>query len=522
MERSSTMVRAWFRVCVILVILLGAYGLSRYHYLLYHSSIELFSIVVGCAVFLIAWNTRRYLDYHYFLYLGITYLFVSILDAFHMLAYHGMGVFSSGGSNLATQLWIAARSVEVPSLLIACLFLRRRMPVRTILLAYFLLTGFLLGSIFFWGIFPACFVEGAGLTPFKTMSEYMLCLILLATAAVLFRNRHRFERSILLLLFYAITATIAAELLFTLYSDPYGVFNGGGHLLKLISFYFIYMALIETGLRRPYALLFRSIREREERLKELNETLEYRVAESLMTAREQERQLSELEEELVDAEQRERRRLSGVLHDHLQQMLVAARLNAAVLRGQLQDANLRRLLGKVIDMLKDSIDMSRSLSAELCPPVLDEEGLVPALEWLGRQYRERHNLNLEVKAEIRDEPKSPAARAVLFQAVRELTLNAVKHGDAEKVRVWIGRVDGKEIEITVEDDGTGFDPAVLGSEKADGGGLGHFNIRRHIHQLGGRMEVESALGRGTRVTLAVPCKEPEEVEGRTSLERNDM
>jgi hypothetical protein len=119
-SRYGRIVLAW------MLILFGLYLTSLYSYLLFHSTAEIFSIVVACSVFMVAWNSRRFLDNNYLLFLGIAYLFVALLDLMHTLAYTGMGVFPGYATNLPTELWIAARYVESLSLLIAPFLLKRR------------------------------------------------------------------------------------------------------------------------------------------------------------------------------------------------------------------------------------------------------------------------------------------------------------------------------------------------------------------------------------------------------------
>jgi hypothetical protein len=91
------------------VSLTGLYLLSRLNYLLFHSAVEVFSIVITFAIFAIAWNARRMMDSNYLLFIGIACLFVGGVDLLHTLAYSGMGVFPEYGANLPTQLWIATR-----------------------------------------------------------------------------------------------------------------------------------------------------------------------------------------------------------------------------------------------------------------------------------------------------------------------------------------------------------------------------------------------------------------------------
>jgi PAS domain S-box-containing protein len=267
MERSLFSKRYLYFIAGILVFL-GLYLASLYSYNLFHSLAEIFSIVVACGIFMVAWNSRRFLDNHYFLFIGIAYLFVGGLDLIHTLTYTGMGVFHGYETNLPTQLWIAARYMESLSLFLAPFFFGRKLKVNFVFLAYALATFLLLLSIFYWNIFPVCFIEGVGLTPFKKISEYIISLILLASIALLLMNRREFDREVLQWVVWSIMVSIASELAFTFYIDPYGFSNLIGHFLKILSFYFIYKAIIETGLTKPYDLLFRNLKQSEMLLRE--------------------------------------------------------------------------------------------------------------------------------------------------------------------------------------------------------------------------------------------------------------
>ena len=261
------------------LILLGLYLTSLYSYLLFHTLAEIFSIVVACGIFMVAWNSRPFLDNTYLLFIGIAYLFIGGMDLVHTLAYKGMNVFQGYETNLPTQLWIAARYMESLSLLIAPLFLGRKLKVNFVFLSYSAAVLLLLGSIFYLHIFPVCFVEGLGLTPFKKISEYIISLILLASIYLLVRRREEFDRGVLQLLVASIIVTIGSELAFTFYVHAYGLSNLIGHFFKIISFYLIYKAIIEMGLVRPYNLLFRNLKQSELTLKKAHNELELQVKE---------------------------------------------------------------------------------------------------------------------------------------------------------------------------------------------------------------------------------------------------
>ncbi len=178
-----------------------------------------------------------------------------------------MGVFPGYGTNLPTQFWIAARYLESFSLLAAPFYLRHRFKPARIFVVYILISGLLIFSIFYGDVFPACFAEGSGLTLFKKASEYLICLILLCALFFLYTERKTLRKGVFLILSASILVTMASELAFTLYVDPYGLFNQLGHFLKLISFYLIYRAIVVTALVEPYDLLFRELRQSEERFR---------------------------------------------------------------------------------------------------------------------------------------------------------------------------------------------------------------------------------------------------------------
>ncbi len=257
----------------LILALLGIYLTSFHNYLLFHSLAEGFAIIIAGGIFMIAWNARKLLPNHYLLMVGIAYLNVGAIDFVHMMSYKGMGVFENEGANIPTQLWIAARYLEALSLLSAPFFFKRRTSPRGAFVAYALVTALFLASIFYWKIFPDCFIEGSGLTPFKIFSEYLICLILVAAGVILMRKAKDLHRNILILILASIAVTIVQELSFTLYIDLYGLSNMIGHFLKVVSFYLLYKAIIHTGLIAPWDLLFTELKHSEQRYRGLFETM---------------------------------------------------------------------------------------------------------------------------------------------------------------------------------------------------------------------------------------------------------
>ena len=258
--------RVYLEPLIGVLVLAGLYLASRHSFLLFHTLAEVFSIVVAFGIFALAWNSKRFIDNNYILIIGIAYLFVAIIDLLHTMSYKGMGVFQGYDANLPTQLWIAGRYVQSLSLLVAPLLIGRKLNTNFVFFGYLIVASLLLASIFAWQVFPVCLVEGVGLTPFKKISEYVISAILLVAIYLLFLWRNKFDRNVLRLLAASIIVTIGSELAFTFYTDVYDLFNIIGHFLKIVAFYLIYRAIIWTGFAKPYALLFRDLKQREEAL----------------------------------------------------------------------------------------------------------------------------------------------------------------------------------------------------------------------------------------------------------------
>ena len=247
-----------------LIILL--FMISRENYLLYHGLIEMLGIVVACGVFMIAFNSREFMQNNFFVFLGISFLYIAIADFLHMLAYKGMSVFPGTDANLATELWIAAGYLRAAAFLIAPVFLKSRLKMRFVFMTYSAAAVLLFLSIFYWKVFPDCFIEGSGLTPFKILSEYLIAAALSVSVIILYNKRSSFDRNIIVLLIASILFTIISGMSFTLYTDVYGLSNFTGHILKLAAYGLIYVAVIQTGLRKPYDLLFRDLKQNEIKL----------------------------------------------------------------------------------------------------------------------------------------------------------------------------------------------------------------------------------------------------------------
>lgn len=239
-----------------------------------------------------------------------------------------------------------------------------------------------------------------------------------------------------------------------------------------------------------------------EQLLSLHAVLEQRLAQHTAALKDRNRRLRAVAAQLSAAEQRERARIAITLHDHLQQLLVAADLAVARLMQPGPPSDPVPALRHVDSLLRQAIDASRSLTVELDPPVLREAGLAAAVEWFARRFHVRHGLDLTLDIHPDTQPDDPHIAALLFQAMRELLLNVVKHAQTDHAGVALRR-RGPRVELEVEDHGRGCDAQKI-LAAGDESGFGLFNIQQRIVMLGGEFEVDAAPGRGCRVTVSVP------------------
>jgi PAS domain S-box-containing protein len=246
----------------------------------------------------------------------------------------------------------------------------------------------------------------------------------------------------------------------------------------------------------------------EDALKKLNETLEQQVAERTAVATRRAAQLQRLAAELTQTEHRERRRLGNILHDHLQQLLYAARLNLGTLRrGDLQDPARTETIDRIDALLGECIAESRALTVQLCPPVLYESGLVMAVEWLGRYMEQTCGLNVDVDADPQAEPQSEEIRILLYEAARELLFNVVKHAETGRARLSLTVPGDGQVCLQVSDEGAGFAPADSSAQNTISG-FGLFSIRERLELLGGSLHIDSTPGSGTCATITAPVSSP--------------
>ncbi len=243
-----------------------------------------------------------------------------------------------------------------------------------------------------------------------------------------------------------------------------------------------------------------ALRTSENNLRELNKTLEERVAERTLRLEQQAQRLRQLATELTDIEQRERQRLSKLLHDGLQQILIGIEFQLTMAirdgdSGALQQAKL---------LVAEAVQTSRSLAYELAPPVLYELGFIDALQWLIRRFRENHGFEVTLKTVPAFAAVTESARVFLFHAVRELLLNSLKHSGVRNAEVHCSNKGDQQLCIEVRDWGRGFDADTISTNIDAEQGLGLFSIRERLFAIGGEFEINAKPGEGSHFMLTFP------------------
>lgn len=234
----------------------------------------------------------------------------------------------------------------------------------------------------------------------------------------------------------------------------------------------------------------------EDEVRRLNTELEARVRQRTATIR-------RLAIELTHAEKRERVRLSHVLHENLQQLIVGALFLLQSVDKNLSPAD-RRQVRRAKKILTESVQVARALAVELSPPILRSDGLAAALRWLARWMKEHHGMTVKVTGHANAAPLTEELSFILFQDVRELLFNVLKHARVKSARVALDALNG-QVRIVISDKGAGFDPARFQPDAASTTGkLGLFSVGERLALLDGKMEIASAPGQGCRITLRVP------------------
>lgn len=245
--------------------------------------------------------------------------------------------------------------------------------------------------------------------------------------------------------------------------------------------------------------LLRSLAQEQEKLQQFTTTLEERVLLRTLEVR-------KLAAQLSLAEHKERDRIAHILHDHVQQLLYAVQCKIYLTKLDATSAQ-PHLLGTYLEEMRsltdEAIQALRTLTVELSPPVLENEGLLEALEWLSNQMRTLYSLQVEITFCGDCHIADSNVRVVVFQAVRELLFNVVKHAQVSQASISVSQ-KANHLMVTVHDNGKGMASRPSANSHNHNGGFGLSSIQDRLELFDGKLEIKSRPGQGTQVEVILP------------------
>ena len=502
-ERSTRFLPTSGTMLLLLFIITLVY-ISFYNYLLFHVGIELFSIIIAFMMTVVCLNAHYTSTKNIFTFLGIAYGFVGGIDLLHTLAFKGMGVFPGITANIPTQLWIVARYLEGVCILFSAVYMASTPKPRTVVLILSFVSGLALLSIFNWDIFPDCFIPEQGLTPFKVISEYIICTILAIAMFLFKRNKDKLKIVFLDYLLLSCAATIASGLAFTLYTDVYGIMNMIGHVLKVVSFYYLYIAVVRVHLTYPYV-----------ELQGLSKDLELEI-----------QKLALMEREIIATSKMESISLlaGGIAHD-FNNLLTVVLGNSSLARLYLQD-NPRALhkIQEIETASRQATDLTQRLLtfSKGGSPIKKVVDLKPLISDTVNLALSGSNAHCEILfaeklslVELDEGQFKQVLNNMVINACQAMPHGGLLQVQAENAKEYPEVMpEDHYVKISIIDQGVGiasenipmiFDPFF--TTKESGHGLGLASCYSIIKRHDGHITVDSKLNKGTAFAIYLPATE---------------
>lgn len=496
---DNTKKRIYLEIITLTVLILG-FDLMVDNYLFFHIIVELFSIVIMFVLFSITWNARRFLNNRYLVFVGIAAAFIGILDLLHTLTYKGMNIIQSP-LFYANQFWIATRFFESIVLLTGFIFVtnRYKIRIRNLLITYSIATVLIILSILYFEVFPTCFIEGVGQTPFKIYSEYVIISILIIALIVLFRNKKHFNPETYTLISASIILTIVSEFCFTLYIANYDYINKIGHIFKVLSFYMIYKANIESGFKRPIETFFNELKISEEKVKASNQELEKQVA-------------------------TKNKFFSIISHDLKNPVSILVGFTELLLSNHKNYSEEEKL--KMYQTIHNSSEKTYKLLDNLLSWARTQTNNIPIKPVkfdMKAVLDENISISNHKLKEIKiikeyDSMMVYADIDMVHTIIRNLISNAVKYTPRGGRIIIQGKQEETFVKVSVIDNGVGIPAQKLpvlfqidkafstkGTEKESGTGLGLILCTEFVAKNNGDIAVESEEGKGSKFTVTLPA-----------------
>lgn len=268
------------KFCLLLIFIIGFSYIGLQYYRLFHIIVEIFTSFIAFSIFIVAINSCEISKNIPFLFLGVAFGVAGGFNVIHAIASNGMGFFEGDTTNLALIFSFISRFIIAISILSCSVLFYKPYKIITaflIILGFSILSVALYMIVFLWNSFPVCYIPGDGITTFKILGEYSIVLITIICLVNLFKMKKCLESNVFLLLQFYFYGTIICSILFNFYVEQQEIINVLAHILKLISAYCLYRAIVKVGLKTPYKLLFNEINDKNNSLKlkefELNQTI---------------------------------------------------------------------------------------------------------------------------------------------------------------------------------------------------------------------------------------------------------
>ena len=535
-------------------VICGLYLTRLYSAQLFESVAGIFSIIVACGIFMVAWNSRSIFDNGYFQFLGVAFLFVAGFDLLHTFAFPGSGIFPEADQNLPQQLWLAARYLQGIALFIAPLLLGRKLKIHLVFIGFAGVFLLVLGSIFLWGLFPVSYRAGEEFTLFTRVSELAIVFMLTGSLFLLVRKRRHFDDGVFGLLLLSTLFSIISEAAFAFHGNPADFLNMLGHLCKTISFYVFHNAIIDAGFINPYNLLVMHLRQSETELILANEELESRVRErvaeldktttvlreEISERRSAEEEKRKLQMQLLQAQKLDSlgKLAGGVAHDF--NNLISAVLGFSELAMETIDKNQPEW--EYVQIIHSVGEKAASLTNQLLAfsrrQVLEMRviNLNSVVEDLGKMLRRIIGEDIELSFT----PRLPLRNVLAdVNQVEQILLNlvinardampcggslAIGTAETELDLDYCARHEaikpGRYVVLSVADSGEGmsreileriFEPFFTTKEQGKGTGLGLATVYGIVRQHNGHIDVISEPGKGAVFRVYIPAVEDDEV-----------
>ncbi|BCS89787.1 PAS domain S-box protein [Pseudodesulfovibrio sediminis] len=250
------------------IILVGAYWLSRLNVVVFHSAIELFSITVSICAFMVGWNSRHLNKNSYLVFISISLLPIAVLGFLHTISLESMDVFPGHGADIPIQFWVITRYLIAISFLLAPVVIGKQVRFVAVLVGFSAVAALASAAVFL-NAFPVCYQKGVGYTPFRIFSEYIMIGLFCLAAWSLYRKRHVLLNDICGLTLGAMALFIMRGLVFVGFQGTYDFVYYLEHVFELIAYYLLYLAIVRTGIKKPYESLSRDLISSEHRYRTL-------------------------------------------------------------------------------------------------------------------------------------------------------------------------------------------------------------------------------------------------------------